>query len=89
MKLTRVEKALMNNPLRLALQRHYEGPLLERLGGRLQGKRVLEMGCGQGVGIEIILERFGAREVHAYDLDPDMIERHAAGSPTVPRHECA
>lgn len=78
MKLNRVEKALMNNPVRAALQRRYEAPLLERLGGRVDGGRVLEIGCGRGVGTEIILERFRAGEVHAFDLDPDMLRR--AGS---------
>lgn len=75
MKLNIVEKALMNNPVRALLQRHYEAPLMERLGGRAEGLRVLEVGCGRGVGTEIIFERFGAREVHAFDLDPDMVER--------------
>lgn len=75
LKLNRVEKALMNNPLRSALQRRYEARLLERLGGRVRGARVLEMGCGRGVGTEIIFERFGAWEVHAFDLDPDMVRR--------------
>lgn len=75
MKLNRVEKALMNNPLRALVQRRYEAALLERLGGRLEGKRVLEIGCGRGVGTEIIFERFGAREVHAFDIDPGMIDR--------------
>ena len=40
--------------------------------------RVLEIGCGRGVGTEIIFERFGAREVHAFDLDPDMIDQARA-----------
>lgn len=75
MLLNRVEKALMNNPVRAALQRHYEAPLLQRLGGRVSGKRVLEIGCGRGVGTEIILKRFGAAEVHAFDLDPEMVAR--------------
>lgn len=75
MKLNRVEKLLMNNPARAALQRWYEAPLLERLGGLVEGGRVLEIGCGRGIGTKIILDRFRAREVHAFDLDPDMVER--------------
>lgn len=74
MKLNQVEKALMNNPVRAMLQRFYEAPLLERLGGRVEGKHALEVGCGRGVGTEIILERFGAREVYAFDLDPHMVQ---------------
>jgi len=65
----------MNNPVRAALQRHYEAPMLERLGGRVAGGAVLEIGCGRGVGTEIILSRFGADRVDAFDLDPDMVER--------------
>lgn len=75
MKLNRIEKALMNNPVRAVLQRWYEAPLLQRLGGRVDGMRVLEIGCGRGVGTEIIVERFGAAHVRAFDLDPDMVER--------------
>lgn len=75
MKLNRIEKALMNNPVRSALQRLYEARLLERLGGLTQEMRVLEVGCGRGVGTEIIFRRFGAREVHAFDLDPEMVEQ--------------
>lgn len=78
MKLNHVEKALMNNPVRAFVQRRYEAPLMERLGGRTEGLRVLEIGCGRGVGTEIIFNRFGAREVHAFDLDPDMIDQARA-----------
>jgi ubiquinone/menaquinone biosynthesis C-methylase UbiE len=73
MKLNRIEKALMNNPVRGAIQRWYESALLQRLGGRTDGQRVLEIGCGRGIGTEIILQRFGARTVSAFDLDPDMV----------------
>lgn len=84
MLLNRIERALMNNPVRAAVQRWYEGPLLEKLGGRIDGLRALEVGCGRGVGTGIILERFGAREVHAFDLDSDMVaqaRRRLSGYP--------
>jgi ubiquinone/menaquinone biosynthesis C-methylase UbiE len=74
MKLNAVEKALMNNPARAALQRRYEAPLLRRMGGDVSGLRVLEIGCGRGVGTEIILRDFGAAHVTAFDLDPEMVK---------------
>jgi ubiquinone/menaquinone biosynthesis C-methylase UbiE len=73
MMLNAVEKALMNNPVRALVQRLYEARLMERLSGRVEGHRVLEIGCGRGVGTQIIFERFGASEVHAFDLDPNMV----------------
>ena len=67
----------MNNPVRSLLQRRYEAPLFERLGGRKSGLDVIEIGCGRGIGTELILQRFGARSVFAFDFDPAMIERAA------------
>ncbi len=75
MKLNRIEKGLVNNPLRAALQRYYEGPMLIRLGGRIHGKRALEIGCGNGSGTEVILTLFGAAEVLAIDVDPEMVAK--------------
>ncbi len=75
MKLNAVEKALMNNPVRAAVQRHYEARILHRLGGPITTGRALEIGCGRGVGAEIILERFGAATVDGFDLDPNMVAR--------------
>lgn len=74
MKLNRVEKALMNNPIRALAQRKHEAAMMEGFGGRVQGLKILEVGCGRGVGTEIIFKRFGAQEVHAFDLDPKMVE---------------
>ncbi len=85
MLLNRVETALMNNPLRAAIQRHFEAPRLLRMGGRLDGGAALEIGCGRGVGAELVLERFGADTVDAFDLDPRMVaqarQRLAARAP--------
>jgi ubiquinone/menaquinone biosynthesis C-methylase UbiE len=64
----------MNNAAR-SLGQHYAASWLQRLGGRIEGGRALEVGCGRGVGVQIILERFGAAAVEALDLDPKMIER--------------
>ena len=75
MLLNRVEKALMNNPLRASLQRRFEARRLLRMGGRMPGARALEMGCGRGVGVELILNEFGADRVDAFDLDPNMVKR--------------
>lgn len=75
MKMNRIEKLAMNNPIRALIQRYYETPLLERLGGRVEGMRVLEIGCGRGVGTEIIFKHFGAREIHSFDIDPDMVKK--------------
>lgn len=68
-----VEKAMMNNPIRAALQRHFEMPMLLKMGGRVEGGRVLEVGCGRGIGTELILARSGAERVDAFDLDPGMV----------------
>ncbi|MCH9760633.1 MAG: class I SAM-dependent methyltransferase [Actinomycetia bacterium] len=75
MKLNTVERALMNNPVRAAHQHHREGAWFRRLaGGDLAGQHVLEVGCGRGVGAEVILDRLGAAEVTAFDLDESMVD---------------
>jgi len=66
---------LTNNPYRRFMQRCYETPKLLAMTGRLDGKRALEIGCGQGFGMKIILEQFGAASVQGFDIDPRMIAR--------------
>lgn len=73
MLLNRIEYALMNNPVRAAIQRHYEAARLLRMGGRMNGGLALEIGCGRGVGSELVLDVFGADRVDAFDLDPSMV----------------
>ena len=75
MLLNAVETMLMNNPLRAAIQRRFEAERLLAMGGAMHGGRALEVGCGRGVGVELILDLFGAGEVDAFDLDPRMVER--------------
>ena len=75
MRLNLAEKMLVNNPARRMVQGFYETPMLLRMTPSLQGKRALEIGCGQGFGIELILRKFGAASVTGIDLDPDMVAR--------------
>lgn len=75
MLLNRAEKLLMNNPVRALVQAQVEARGMLRYGGAMDGGTALEVGCGRGVGVEIILERFGAARVDAFDLDPDMVAR--------------
>lgn len=75
MLLNTVEYLAMNNPVRAFVQRHYEARRLLRMGGPMSGGRALEIGCGRGVGVEIILDLFRADAVDAFDLDPRMIAK--------------
>jgi len=75
MLLNTFEKALMNNPVRASIQRRFEMPRFLSMGGRMKGGRALEVGCGRGVGSELILEMSGAGHVDAFDLDPRMVVR--------------
>jgi ubiquinone/menaquinone biosynthesis C-methylase UbiE len=78
MKLNLVGSAAVNQPARSAVQRGYVAALWLRLGGRVEGtRRALEIGCGRGAGLGIIVERFGVRHLEGIDLDPTMIERAA------------
>jgi ubiquinone/menaquinone biosynthesis C-methylase UbiE len=73
MLLNAVEKALMNNPVRAAIQRGLEARQLLDMGGPVTGGFALEMGCGRGVGTELLFDRFGVARVDAFDLDPHMV----------------
>ena len=73
MLMNRLERWMMNNPIRAGIQRHYASPIMARLGGLMDGGTALEIGCGNGVGAQIVLERFGASRVDAFDLDPSLV----------------
>jgi ubiquinone/menaquinone biosynthesis C-methylase UbiE len=74
MLLNRAETLMMNNGLRALVQRRFEARRLQRMGGTVPGGHVLEVGCGRGVGTEIIFDVFDAEYVDAFDLDPRMVE---------------
>ena len=81
MLLNRNETLLMNNPIRAAVHRYVEARMLRRLGGPAPGATALEVGCGRGLGGELILDVFQAARVDCLDLDPRMVElaaRHLA-----------
>lgn len=86
MLLNTVERALMNNPVRRQIQRRFEVRRLVEMGGTTPGARALEIGCGQGHGISLVLDTFGAATVDGFDLDPAMValaERRHAQDPRV------
>lgn len=70
-----IEKALMNNPIRALIQQSYEAPLLKKLGGDVSNKKVLEIGCGRGIGTQILLKKFKCGHITAFDLDEDMVNK--------------
>ena len=74
MVLNRLELVLTNSPIRATAQRWFEAHWLLQMGGKIESGRALEIGCGRGVGIEIILEMFGASMVDAFDLDERMVK---------------
>ena len=75
MKLNLGERFIVNNPLRAFIQRRVEGPMLKRMAGVGSYPLCLEIGCGKGAGVEIIVEQFGAQRVIATDIDHEQIER--------------
>ena len=75
MKLNLFEKLVTNNPVRASIQRLIEGPMLKKMGSQSAYPLSLEIGCGAGVGAEVIAEQFGAMKVIAADIDPEQIER--------------
>lgn len=75
MKLNVIERLITNNPVRASIQRHIEGPALKRMAGGDVYPLCLEIGCGRGIGAEVIVEQFGAEKVIATDIDPEQIER--------------
>jgi SAM-dependent methyltransferase len=67
------ERFLVTGKLRRLVLRRFDAARLLKLGGRVDGGTVLEIGCGRGFGVEAALDLFGAKQVHAFDADRDMV----------------
>ncbi|MFZ0450618.1 MAG: class I SAM-dependent methyltransferase [Desulfatiglandaceae bacterium] len=77
MKLNRVERWVVNNSLRVMLQR-MEMNRFRRMAALHPGATILEIGCGRGAGGRLIMEAFQPGHLHLLDLDPRMVEKAQA-----------
>jgi 2-polyprenyl-3-methyl-5-hydroxy-6-metoxy-1,4-benzoquinol methylase len=76
MRLNRFERLLMENPVRRFSQRWIEAEWMrQHLPDDASGGRMLEIGCGDGTGIELAFDDLGADVVHAFDVDPSSVAR--------------
>ncbi len=77
MRLDPLEFRAMNNGLRFFLQRHWEMAIFRRMlrkrGVSLEGKRVLDAGCGSGFGALLIKETLRPAHVSGIDIMPEQI----------------
>lgn len=74
MLMNRIEFWLMNNPIRAFLQR-FEARRMWAMSNLKNGAVILEIGCGQGVGTELIQRYWEPQKIYALDLDKKMIQR--------------
>jgi len=73
MKLNKLEFLAMNNPIRAAIQEHYELPMLKNMITVNGIDKALEIGCGNGHGTKLIKKYFAPRNIVGIDLDERMI----------------
>jgi ubiquinone/menaquinone biosynthesis C-methylase UbiE len=80
MKLNRIERWVVNNSLRVMLQRMEMNRFL-RMAKPHPGATILEVGCGRGAGGRLIMAALEPRQLHLLDLDPGMVEKAKASLP--------
>jgi ubiquinone/menaquinone biosynthesis C-methylase UbiE len=73
-KLNWAEQLIVNNPVRVMIQRLIIR-WIKDVTPLKPGARILEIGCGRGAGACLIQEEFHPAMMHALDLDRDMIRR--------------
>jgi ubiquinone/menaquinone biosynthesis C-methylase UbiE len=77
MLLNRVEKAIINNPVRGWMLRGAIDNLYQ-MAGRPRITRALEIGCGEGAGLPAITHTVHPEVLDAFDLDPAQVQRAQA-----------
>jgi ubiquinone/menaquinone biosynthesis C-methylase UbiE len=80
MKLNRAERWVVNNPVRVMIQRFIIGRMQRMLSLPPEGV-ILEVGCGRGAGASLLLREFRPRRLHAMDLDLKMLRKATAYLP--------
>ena len=74
MKLNKLEFMAMNNPIRAFIQERYELKNLRSMCSVNKLQMVLEIGCGNGNGSQLIKKYFSPKNVIGIDLDEKMIK---------------
>jgi ubiquinone/menaquinone biosynthesis C-methylase UbiE len=77
MKLNRMERWVVNNPLRVFEQR-IQVAWMKKRHPPLSGGTCLELGCGRGAGARLILDAFQPSRLYALDLDIRMVQKAKA-----------
>ncbi len=72
MKVNWVEAVWVNSPLRTLTQMQ-EIAYFRHTGSIAPGARMLEIGCGRGVGVQLVRRAFAPARIDAIDIDPAMI----------------
>lgn len=72
MKLNRLEKFGMNTFIHSIELRSVAKRALQ-LGGKVTNGNVLEIGCGGGLGVELIFDMFQPSHVEAFEFDPEQL----------------
>jgi ubiquinone/menaquinone biosynthesis C-methylase UbiE len=72
MKVNWPERLWVNSPVRLFVQRQ-EAFFFKNVRDMEPGAQCLEIGCGRGAGIDLIISAFNPARVEASDIDPAMI----------------
>jgi ubiquinone/menaquinone biosynthesis C-methylase UbiE len=73
-KLNWAERWAVNNPSRV-IQQRWEVRWLKKWGLLRPGAKVLEIGCGRGIGAGLIHRKFQPSMLQAMDLDIEMVRR--------------